>query len=227
MVYFWVLLYGLTHTVSRYMSAALYLEDGLTAFSMLLYILSLFIWLYNTGRSHRIGLRIPRIQTFTDILAILPVLALPSLNLLYAKQWSTSWDELFILLCGAIAEEILFRGWLLSRLPSKPFTSVCLTGIAFALLHAVNIRSMTSLHPALLQMLTAFCFSLSCGAVTLRCKSLVPAIISHAFINLTGKSASLPILAIAACITVYTIHGILLCRPSTSAIRRKHDDTLH
>ena len=212
MGFFWIYLYGLTHTVSRYVPDPFHLPNGMTAPAMMLYLLALLLWLLRTGRGLLIGLHRPARLASTEIIRLFPLLVLPVCNLLHTKQPFASWDTLVILLCAAVAEELLFRGWLLTRLLSRPITAVCLTSAVFALLHTVNFSNTASLQPVLLQMLCAFCFGLSCGAVTLRLKSLLPAICAHVLVNLTGASALLPFHAVAACIAIYIIHGVLLCR---------------
>ena len=97
-------------------------------------------------------------------------------------------DRMILLLCGAVAEEVLFRGYLLRRwLPRGTLSAALATAGLFALLHGVNLFQGDGLQ-SFLQILCAFIVGLYYALVTLRCGSLLPSIIGHGLTNLTGAA---------------------------------------
>lgn len=212
MVFIWVIFYGLMYALSRHISYYMHPETWLTPLLMSVYVFILLAWLVRTGRSRKIGLHPPSRRLIKNSGLLFPLAVLPVCNLLYTRQLSASWDAVVLLLCAAVAEELLFRGWLLHRLIKKPSSAIVVSSLAFSLLHAANLVHASSWQAVFLQMMSAFFFGLCFGMITLRCASLFPSILAHILVNLTGMSASPPGLAIIACIAVYALCALRLCR---------------
>jgi len=86
-----------------------------------------------------------------------------------------------------IYEELIFRGWILGRLARarSPWRAIVVSSLLFGLLHLRNIF-WTEPEPLLRSMLyTGLVFGPVAGWLTLRCRSVWPAVILHYANNLT------------------------------------------
>ena len=189
MVFICVFFYGMSYALSQYISDAMHLHMSLAALVMPLYILILQIEMIKSGYGRKIGLQPPACSRSTLFCRTMPLFILPLCSLLYTAQFACAADTLILLVCAAIAEELLFRGWFLFRLSPRPAAAVCGSSLVFALLHAANLVHHADWRFALLQILCAFFFGLSCGVLTIACQSLYPALFIHILVNLTGASA--------------------------------------
>lgn len=127
----------------------------------------------------------------------LPLLILPLANLIYGllilhgdNILSFNWSMLFMLLWVSI-EEVVFR----RVLPWGMYKLFCLSdkrnailsSLVFALFHLVNIVQGASIFGTLIQIVFAFGMGYCLYALVRVCGSIVPGIIIHFLINITGN----------------------------------------
>lgn len=124
------------------------------------------------------------------LLCWFPVVLLPTVNIIIAitYQAACELENALPFVIGAIAEELVFRWFLLKKLlfpRLKPTVAVILVAIGFACMHLFNLRSGTDISLIVLQILLAFCFSIWAGFVTYRSSFLIP-LLAHVLLNLTA-----------------------------------------
>lgn len=156
--------------------------------AMLLYVLILILWLFRTGQSAHIGITPIRWTGFGDCLYFLPLLLLPVYNLL--ESGGTVCDSLtaVLMISVSIAEELFFRGFLLSYLRKWGIkTSVLMAGMIFALFHSINLGG-TAMAYTVMQMVCALAIGVYYGIIRVKYDSLLPCAIAHILTNITGAS---------------------------------------
>ena len=120
----------------------------------------------------------------------LPLLLLPTGNVLIAAITGQPMSPALPYLLGAAAEELFYRRFLLKTvlLPQlRPRFAILLTAGLFAGMHFFNLRAGAGLDETLLQAAYAFCFSVWAGAVTWRSTWLLP-LAAHVLLNLTATA---------------------------------------
>lgn len=127
-----------------------------------------------------------------DAFLLVPLLSLPIVNCWANGFPEPNWQYTTVMLCVCVIEEIFFRGFLFHMLLRYgEQTAVLATSIFFAGMHIANLSSGFECSYIAIQILLAFCVSVSFCAVVLRWGSLLPTIVIHCLINMTA-SDSLP-----------------------------------
>lgn len=121
-----------------------------------------------------------------------PAVVLPICNIISAMVTHAEFEVSHSLpyLLGAAAEELFYRRFLLKTvlLPcGKPRLAILAVAILFAGMHLFNLRAGAGLHETLVQMVSAFCFSVWAGAVTWKGTWLLP-LAAHVLLNLTAAT---------------------------------------
>ncbi len=145
----------------------------------------------------------------------IPVILLPAWNILMLIFLPISFDSrtLLLSLIGAVAEELVFRWFLLPRffLPCmKPTHAILLVSVLFAAMHLLNLQTGTPFPAILPQMFCAFCFSIWAGAVVWRKNSILIPLLAHVLLNATAVTEGL-LLPLAVSVVVL-VDGILLMK---------------
>lgn len=209
-LFFWVFLYGfsysLAETVTHFTGGSLWV----TPLTMLGYCLLLFFWLIHTNRAAAIGLSPVRLHAKTDLIYLIPLLILPVLNLSgTAPMNPPHYTLLMISVC--FAEELLFRGFLLSFLIRHLGRwGIFCSALAFSLLHCVNFFSDMPASYVLIQILLALFVGIYYSLVRLCCKSLYPCIIAHFLTNITASADAISLTYTSFHIVTLTICGFVL-----------------
>lgn len=218
MVFFWVVLYGMTYTISIKVSQAVHIKDQIVGPAMLLYIGFLILWLYRTGQATVVGLCEIRKIRPGEYWYLLSLIVLPLFNLLTATEHRIDLFAVAMMLSASIAEEIFFRGYMLRFFAKRSnLLRVVITSVIFALFHGVNLIQNADVIYTFMQISCAFATSVCYCAITLKFNSLLPCIISHFLTNITGISNlqhvenSREMLGLWMYIAVYTGYGIWLC----------------
>lgn len=218
MVFFWVILYGMTYTISIKVPQTLHMKDQISGPVMLLYIVFFILWLYRTGQAGAVGLRVIRKIWPGEYLYLLPLVVLPLFNLLIATEHRIDFSAVALMLSVSIAEEIFFRGYMLRFFAKRSnLLRVVVTSVIFALFHGVNLIQNADITYTLMQISCAFATSVCYCAIALKFSSLLPCIISHVLTNITGISNLQHVeniwemLGLWMCIAVYTGYGFWLC----------------
>jgi len=131
------------------------------------------------------------------------------------------WGYFLIALVPGVWEELVFRGWIQSKLRKKlsPWASVILSSLFFSLFHFSNLIDQAPIQ-VILGVIMAFFFGLGWGWLVLRSGSVVPAMISHYLVDclgmiFLGASSSNPIREVVyflALTLIYPVLTILLTR---------------
>ncbi len=115
---------------------------------------------------------------------------------------------------AAVAEECFFRGFVFTALQKRGrYLAAVLSSLAFALLHFVNLANYP-LDYTLLQVVAAFCVGFALCGLLWKTKKLLPCLLCHLLINLTGQEVLTPLSVglTILCIFLYAGFGILLLR---------------
>ena len=119
----------------------------------------------------------------------LPVLVLPLWQVIHGVFPGWMPGEILLVLSAVVVEEVFFRGFALPFLHRRfPRTGVLGAAILFALLHGANFLSGWDPGYVVLQILLAAVAGYYWGLLRLRFGSLLPCILAHGLINLTGST---------------------------------------
>ena len=160
----------------------------------------------------------------------LPVLLLPLANLITAAvtgssvavPYTTSSSLIpfiptaVVFILGAVFEELFYRWFLLKKLffettKLTPLLSILIVSGLFALMHLWNLQTSPAILPVLLQVFSAFCFSIWAGAVVRRTDRIWIPLIAHILLNATAGDAEIAWVTILVSIVVLA-DGIVLLK---------------
>lgn len=190
MIFFWIILYGLVFCLSEQAASRLPESQWTVPLAMLVYTLLLLRWIHRSGQQDHAGLSTPRFSGGAALF-FLPLGILPLCNLLFTGAAPVSGPVLILTLCTCTAEELFFRGFLLSFLRQIRFPRYCLAAAAaFALFHCGTLFTGASLGYVCTQVLLAFSAGLYYGLIRCFCGTLLPCIAAHFFVNITAGNPS-------------------------------------
>jgi len=159
----------------------------------------------------------------------LPLILLPLVNLIIAavtrKSVATAYTipsplipflpTAVVFVLGAVAEELFYRWFLLKKVffettELKPLLSILIVSSLFALMHLWNLQTSPAILPVLLQVFSAFCFSIWAGAVAWRTDRIWIPLISHVLLNATAGEVEITWVSVLASIAVLAYGAVLL-----------------
>lgn len=141
-------------------------------------------------------------------------------------------ERICVDISAAIIEELLFRGVLLlgilGHTKIKTAGAVTISAGLFAAAHLMNLFAGGGLLYTLSQTVFAFCAGICLGALAVRTKSIIPAVILHMTVNLSSiiietpamSGAGIETAAICALAILYLATGLLLLRKQTTKERK-------
>lgn len=181
-----------------------------------------------------IGINMPdrRMLCAETVVLFMPVLAQAAIMLCRVSSSGAYQTDIDIMISGicesvsaAAIEEILFRGVILfgslMTFRIKTVYAITASAMLFSAAHFVNLAGGNyTLSYTIQQAVLAFCAGISLGALSVYTKSIVPAIILHATINLAdfaplfgaGANNGIRINATAAFAALYLVVGALIMR---------------
>ena len=222
MVFLWALAYSLTYLTAEIFTRLLSLPSFVPSAAMILYTAALLLWICQSGRAAEIGLHpLPKASP-KQYASLLPLFLLPVYNLLTIQQFPKVLSSLVLSLCAAVTEEIFFRGFLLRALGNySKLAGILLSSVIFALFHCANLLRAGDSNFVLLQVFCSFAAGLCFGASAVVWQSILPCILAHLAINLTGSLASSPpgshqLIGLCVCAGIYICYGIRLFRKVNS-----------
>lgn len=188
----WIGIYVLLFSLADNASTALGISKVVTAPVCLLLAWLLLRFIEQNGLWEKYGFVKP--ASGAEYLLYLPLIALSTLNLWQGLSFHTPLPEalLFVLtmLCVALIEEILFRGFLLQAMVKLNLKrAVLVVSLTFGLGHIVNLLNGAPMADTLLQLAYATAIGFLYVVLVLKGKSLWPPILSHAFINASSLFA--------------------------------------
>jgi len=222
MLFAWVALCGLVHTIAQY--AAGPSAAWVRGILMAVYDLLLVGWIFQTDRQAAAGLRGVSIENRWDLLSPLILIVFPLYNVVSGAGYTMAAPLVLQMLGAAFAEEIFFRGFLLSYLRRLgPLMGILLTSLVFSLMHSINFVSNGDGAYVWLQLLSSFPISVCYCAITIRTGSILPAVGAHFLTNITGSGtlgSGYSLLGLWGCIAVYALWGTMLCLDNRNGKRR-------
>lgn len=141
-------------------------------------------------------------------------------------------ERICVDISAAIIEELLFRGVLLLGILGhtriKTAGAVTISAGLFAAAHLMNLFAGGGLLYTLPQTVFAFCAGICLGALAVRTKSIIPAVILHMTVNLSSiiietpamSGAGIETAVICALAILYLATGLLLLRKQTTKERK-------
>lgn len=190
MLFFWVFFYGLVYSLAEAVTPFLGNSPWLTPLCMLGYVLVLLRKLARAKQTEAVGLCAMEISETADVLYLLPLLILPAMNL-YTGGTVAPLRDILLMICISIAEEMLFRGYILSAFVRRlGFWGIPGSALIFALTHCANLLSGAPVFYVLTQMQLAFFAGTYYSLVKLRFRSLLPCIAAHFLTNITAGSGN-------------------------------------
>ncbi len=193
--FFWMLLYGIAYNLT----VLIFHNDGITAAAMCIYTAMLIFYYLRKGNTRG------RSFAFTKIRALFTLLlfSFSVLNLFYFNGINISFS-LLIVLSGAVCEEILFRGFLLSVLKKKGVLfSVVLSALVFSVYHLWG--------GGILQAVCALSMGTVLALYATKYDDLFFCILAHLLVNLTGD-AQINTVSALICSALTVICGFFLFR---------------
>lgn len=185
MIFFWIILYGMIDITAGITTSALNTGLWLTALSMSLFTIFLFIWIIKTGKAKTVGLVLPKLQKRAS--PLLPLFLFPLCNLFLAGLSLSSFFAVLLTLCTCTVEEVFFRGFLLPHLKRKTGNrSIITVSFIFALYHLSSLFSGLPATYTGVQIFSAFSVSLYYCTLRIHCSSLIPCIAAHFLTNITA-----------------------------------------
>ena len=153
----------------------------------------LFAFIWKNGLCAHAGLCAFR-GNIRKYLYFVPLIVISSVNLINGVQMNLSvYESVFYvvsMLWVAFLEEIIFRGLLFPAMAKDNLKlAVVVSSVTFGMGHIVNLFLGEPLFDTLLQLIYASAIGFLFTAIFLTGKSLLPCIISHAFINATSAFA--------------------------------------
>lgn len=185
MVFFWIILYGLVHSVFEVVSG-LYTCPWLLSLSMSVYTALLILWIVRTDRNASMGLFFSRVAS-EEAIWLFPLTVLPFSNLFLTDVLILPGHSVLLTLCTCTAEELFFRGFLFSCLRKHiGHWSAGVVSTIFALFHLANLISGWPPGYVAVQVLVAFSVSLYYCLIRFHWGSLYPCVIAHFLTNITA-----------------------------------------
>ena len=155
--FFWAVLYQLVHGICGYLQQWIIPAHWVTPVGVATFLLLLILWIFHTGRAQALGLGLWPLPRGWDI-PLTTLLFVPALiNLFAGGMAPMPLSAVCLLICAALTEEILFRGFALRAFSASNLRNgiLCSAGL-FAILHSLNLLQGALLPDVLLQCVFAF-----------------------------------------------------------------------
>lgn len=204
----WIMLYGITVTLSETLSAVMKMHHFLTVPVMLAYWFALFRYLYkhnyleaccicplqNVGKLNYMVYAPLLLAALFNVFVFVSScrtthirIDLQRLSILSILNWLT---EIFIIVSCVVGEELVFRGVLLSVLMKhytiRSLSAISISSVIFAGMHIFNIFSGGAILYTLAQVLNAWAVGFCLGVVCCLEHSIIPCIVIHSLINISA-----------------------------------------
>jgi len=185
MIWLWIAGYGAVYTAARYLCSIFEPGSWLLSICMAVYAAAFLLW---SLRQKGSGLKKASIKAVLPYPGCWLMALLPLFNLFLGGCSEITSKEGVLLVSGAVVEELLFRGYLLYGLRKlRPGFRCLISGLVFAGLHGGNLLSGMDIGYGLMQMAVAFVTGICYSAGALRLGSILPALVAHILVNLTGS----------------------------------------
>lgn len=209
----WILLY-------EYMNFIIAGKSILTAACMeSLYVSGFVVWIRFSGQNQKIRMQKVVLSDWRTCIGLVPVLFLPICNIVYVGMGDTDIFALIYIFDIVMVEEVLFRGFLLSRfLKSGQRMAILSAAFVFGMFHFVNLSQISDWKYVFFQSVCACIVGIYYNEITLKYNSLLPGIAAHFLVNVTGMHGSLPVadlnstVGYGLCMVLYIITEVIFYR---------------
>lgn len=218
----WIMIYGIMYSFSEKFSKSFGENHILTVFTIMIYIVALYIFLKKRKRLSTYGLCLPKYWRKKDIGWLMPLLTFSFANM-YLQENQTilqnSWIMFILMLFTVFLEELLFRGYLLVYLLEKcgidnRWIGMIVSSFLFGMFHIVNIFQGADILYTMIQMLCACGIGLCLCVLVSQYKSIFPGTIIHYLFNITSfdmqKSNNKVLLIFLILSVLYIFYAYLL-----------------
>ncbi len=207
----WIIVYVVGFANADMISESIGMEKSITCAVGLVLSAVLFAFVHKNNLCSHVGLCAFR-GSFKKHLYFIPLIAMSCVNLINGFQMNLSVSASVFMVVSmlfvAFLEEIIFRGLLFKAMAKDNLKiAVIVSSVTFGMGHIVNLFLGEAVLGTLLQLMYASAIGFLFTAIFLTGKSLLPCILSHAFINATSTFAR-P-MPVAMDITVAVVQTIL------------------
>lgn len=209
---FWAYLYVVICTVAEIIIKHWELTDFIKIIFMICYVCFFLLWINKSQKNDYLRLKRNNYYETLKMIELLPLMVLPVFNV-GTYGFKFDFYTTITMLCVAIIEEIFFRGFLQRWFEKTSMLgAVCFTNIIFAAFHILNYVPNKEIVPLLIQMLIALCVGMCFSIIAIRNDSIIPCIVIHFLINVTGNNniGEMNILIVVICAMIYFFYGIYL-----------------
>lgn len=141
----------------------------------------------------------------------IPLLMIPVINVI--DDYSLDFNNILLCILAVFMEEIFFRGILIKTFNHLSLNrSFLISSFIFSFYHLTNIFGGLDIIYVFLQVLLSFFLGYHLCFITLKMKSLLPAIVIHFLINITGSGEIGNIYSFLVCIMVLLFYFIYIFR---------------
>lgn len=188
------MIYGIIYSFSEKFSKLFGENHILTVFTIMIYIIVLYIFLKKRNMLSVYGICLPKYWTKRDIGWLIPLLSFPFANMyLQGNQTmiQNSWIMFLLMLFTVFLEELLFRGYLLVYFFDKcgndsKWIGIIISSVLFGMFHIVNLFQGADIVYTMIQILCACAIGLCLCMLVSQYKSIFPGTIVHYIINITS-----------------------------------------
>ena len=188
-----IIIYVVGFSNADILSESIGMEKSVTAAFGLVLSAALLVFIHKNSLYRHTGLCAFR-GNIKKYLYVIPLLAMSSVNLINGFQMNLSVSASVFMVVSMIfvgfLEEIIFRGFLFRAMAKDNLKiAVVVSSVTFGIGHIVNLLLGEPVLGTLLQVVYASAIGFLYTAIFLTGKSLIPCILSHAFINATSTFA--------------------------------------
>jgi len=170
---------------------------------------------------HGFGLSFIKEYRAKAFLAILCLLPLPIYNVAVNGACHITFGYVILMIGVSLVEEVVFRGVLVfyTKKLNKYF-AMLINGFIFGAAHFVNLLGNADIYYTAVQCLCAFVVGMALYSLRLHFQSIIPCILLHFLVNVTGNGDTrfdfANLIIIATIGIYYIIYGFYMCNKSNN-----------
>lgn len=192
----WIIIYVFSFSIADAVSVSIGIPKLITCFAGLILTVVILIFIKNSTLEEYYG--ICNIKcSYNQLLYLVPIVIISSVNFWNGINVEHSILEITLFIISmcfvAVLEEIIFRGFLFKAMCNDNVkTAIIVSSVTFEIGHIVNLFMGAPVMDTMLQLIYASAIGFSYTAVFYVSGSILPCIISHAFVNTTSILAVEP-----------------------------------
>lgn len=176
---------------------------------LMLYLLLLLYFLTSTKYLNDLNIFKLSNNNLKTIRYCIPLLIIPIIN--FSNNRSIDFQNIILCLLTVFMEELFFRGILLKTFDHFSLSnSFLLSSMFFSFYHLSNLFVSYDIIYTIFQVILSFFVGYQLCFITIKSKSLLPCIIVHFLMNITGSGVILNIYSYVLCIIVLFVYFLYL-----------------